>query len=137
MVQNLVGYVGGDAQARHPQRAGYEMASCYRLYFLPIDFDLNRRPQHPICENFKAADVRGLQRKSQPGLHFIPSPHSSGDSLKDIFPLRGAVGPDDDIAVPTSAVNDPSSIVSEPRLDDQSFDAGLLRIPRARSDQPG
>ena len=34
-----------------------------------------------------------------PGLHFIPSPHSSGDSLKDIFALRGAVGPDDDIAV--------------------------------------
>ena len=23
-----------------------------------------------------------------------------GESLKDIFPLRGAVGPDDDIAVP-------------------------------------
>jgi hypothetical protein len=26
---------------------------------------------------------------------------------------------------------------AEPRLDDQSFDAGLLRIPSARSDQPG
>jgi hypothetical protein len=90
-------------QKRHQaieNTSGYEMASCYRLYFFPIDFDMNRHPQYPICENFKATDVRGLQRKSRPGLHFIPSPHSSRDSLKDIFPLRGAVGPDDDIAVP-------------------------------------
>ena len=58
------------------------MASYYRLYFLPIDFDMNRHPQYPICENFKAADVRGLQRKSRPGLHFILE---WGDGLGDVI----------------------------------------------------
>jgi hypothetical protein len=50
----------GSGQKRHQtieNTSGYEMASCYRFYFLPIDFDMNRRPQYPICENFKATDV--------------------------------------------------------------------------------
>jgi hypothetical protein len=38
---------------------------------LPNDFDMNRHPQHPICENFKATDVQGLKRKSLLDRHCI------------------------------------------------------------------
>jgi hypothetical protein len=39
-------------------------------FVLPNDFDMGRNPQHAICENFEAIDIRELQRRNslRPGL---------------------------------------------------------------------